>query len=111
MLKISKLINLFKEESCKNKVEYEFYFKECYQNAPKEDTFYSLTIYYYTNLWSIEHNEPNELEIVLDHELKIMGIEFESAGDRVSRTPAWKRLCKAVAEDEEFEIDVAEKVD
>lgn len=102
MLRISKLIDLFKKESCNKKIEYEFYKVDC----PNGDLYYDLIIYYYTNLWSIKHNETNELDIVLDNDLKIMGIEFESAGDRVSRTPAWKRLCKAVAEDEEFIIDI-----
>lgn len=103
-IKISELIKLFKEESCSKKIEYEFSKTEC----PDGDNYYELIIYYYTNLWSIEHNDPNELEIVLDNDLKIMGVEFETAGDRVSRTPAWKRLCKAIAEDEMFEIDVKE---
>ncbi len=105
MLKISELVNLFKNESCKNKINYEFYKTEC----PDDDCFYDLVIYYYTNLWSIEHNKPNKLDIVLDKDLRIMGIEFETAGDRVSRTTAWKRLCKAVAEDEVFIIDLEEK--
>lgn len=106
MLKISKLINLFKEESCERKVDYEFFKTEC----PDNSCFYDLVIYYYTNLYGIEHNEANELNVVLDDDLKIMGIEFESAGDRVSRTEAWKRLCKAVADDESFEIDVKERI-
>ena len=101
-MKISELVELFKEESCSNKIEYEFNKTEC----PDGDCYYDLVIYYYTNLWGIEHNEPNELDIVLDNDLRIMGVEFESAGDRISRTPAWKRLCKAIAEDEVFEIDV-----
>lgn len=105
ILKISELIELFKKESCNEKIEYEFDKVIC----PDGDFYYDLVIYYYTNLWSIEHNEPNELNIVLDNDLKILGIEFETAGDRVSRTPAWKRLCKAVADDETFEVDVKER--
>lgn len=106
MIKISKLIELFKEESCSNKVDYEFFKTDCYDGT----CFYDLVIYYYTNLYSIENEEPNELNVVLDNDLRIMGIEFESAGDRCSRTPAWKALCKAVAEDEQFVIDVDEKI-
>lgn len=106
MLKISKLLDLFKEESCLNKIDYEFFKTNC----PDGDCFYDLVIYYYTNLYGIEHEEANELDIVLDNDLRIMGIEFESAGDRCSRTPAWKTLCKAVAEDEQFVIDIKERM-
>lgn len=106
MIKISKLIELFKEESCSNKIDYEFFKTDC----PDSTCFYDLVIYYYTNLYSIEHEEPNELNVVLDNDLRIMGIEFESAGDRCNRTPAWKALCKAVAEDEQFVIDIDEKI-
>lgn len=101
-MKISELIELFKKESCKNKIDYSF----VKVDTPDDSCYYSLVIYYYTNLWSIEHKKPNELEIVLDENLQVMGIEFESEGDRVSRTPAWKRLCKTVADDETYIIDV-----
>ena len=107
MLKISELLNLFKNESCKNKVDYEL----IKTDTPDNSYFWNFVIYYYTNLWSIEHNEPNELEIVIDENKKVMGIEFESAGDRVSITPAWKMVCKAVADELEFEIDLVEKVE
>ena len=106
-MKISELINLFKNESCENIIDYEFFKTNC----PDGDYFYDLVIYYYTNLYSIKHKEANELNVVLDKNLKIMGIEFESGGDRVSTTPAWKRLCKAVAEDETFIIDVKERIE
>ena len=103
-MKLSEILNLFKEESCENKVKYklskEETLKDCY--------FWVFTIYYYTNLWSIEHNETNELEIVIDDDKKIMGIEFESGGDRCSRTPAWKAVCKCVADDLVLDIDLEE---
>lgn len=104
-IKISEIIKLFKEESCNNVIDYEFFKTKCTDNT----CFYDLVIYYYTNLYSIEHKEPNELNIVLDNDLRIMGVEFESQGDRMSRTPAWKRLCKAVANDEVFIIDIKER--
>ena len=106
MLRISELLELFKKESCTNKVEYEL----TKTDTPDNSCFWNFVIYYYTNLWSVEHNEPNELEIVIDADKKVMGIEFESNGDRVSRTPAWKRVCKAVADEETFEIDLKEKI-
>lgn len=107
MLKISELLKLFKEESCENKIDYELTRTE----TPDGGKFWSFVIYYYTNLWSIEHNEPNELEIVIDNDKKVMGIEFESAGDRVSITPAWKMVCRAVSDELEFDIDLVEKVE
>lgn len=106
MLKIKELLELFKNESCENKIDYEL----MKVDTPDNDYYYSFVIYYYTNLWSIENKEPNQLEIVLYSNKKIMGIEFESGGDRVSITPAWQRLCKAIADDETFEIDLVEKV-
>lgn len=104
-MKTSEILNLFKEESCENKVEYELFKAEC----PDGEYFWNFTIYYYTNLWSVEHNEPNELEIVIDADKKVMGIEFESAGDRCSRTPAWKVVCKCVADDLVLDIDLEER--
>ena len=41
MLKISKLLDLFKEESCLNKIDYEFFKTNC----PDGDCFYDLVIY------------------------------------------------------------------
>lgn len=107
MLKTSELLNLFKEESCENKADYQLVKHYAYDDG----YYWDFSIYYYTNLWSIEHNEPNELDIVIDNNKQIMGIEFETAGDRVSRTPAWKRICKAVADDEIFDLDLVEKID
>lgn len=106
-MKLSKILELFKEESCENKVEYELIRTEC----PDSTLFWSFTIYYYTNKWGITHNHPNELEIVIDNNKKVMGIEFESAGDRCSRNQAWKSVCKCVADDLVFEIDLVEKVE
>ena len=103
-MKLSKILELFKSESCQNKVSYELIKTKC----PNNTYFWSFVVYYYTNLWSIEHDEPNELEIVIDNDKKVMGIEFESAGDRCSRTPAWKSVCKCVADDLELEIDLIE---
>lgn len=102
-MKLSEILNLFKEESCENKVDYELLYI-----GSAGEYFWDFTIYYYTNLWSIEHNEANELEIVIDDDKKIMGIEFESAGDRCSRTPAWKAVCKCVADDLVLDIDLEE---
>lgn len=104
-MKLSKILELFKEESCDNKIEYELTKTEC----PDNTVFWSFTIYYYTNKWSIAHSHPNELEIVIDNNKKIMGIEFSSGGDRCSRTIAWKSVCKCVADDLVFEIDLKEE--
>ena len=41
-MKISELVELFKEESCSKKIEYEFNKTEC----PDGDCFYDLIIYY-----------------------------------------------------------------
>lgn len=106
-MKLSKILELFKEESCENKINYELIKTDC----PDNTYFWDFTIYYYTNLWSIEHNQPNELNIVIDNDKKVMGIEFESEGDRCSRTPAWKSICKCVADELEFDIDLVEKVE
>lgn len=103
-MKLSEILQLFKNESCKNKISYELSKTDC----PDGTVFWSFVIYYYHNLWSIEHDTPNELEIVIDNDKKIMGIEFESNGDRVSRTPAWKSVCKCVADDLELEVDLKE---
>lgn len=103
-MKLSEILELFKNESCQNKTSYELTKTRC----PDNTFFWNFVIYYYTNLYSIEHNEPNELEIVIDNDKKVMGIEFESNGDRCSRTPAWKSVCKCVAEDLELEIDLKE---
>ena len=62
MLKISEILELFREESCEHKVDYELTKTE----TPDNSCFWNFVIYYYTNLWSIEHNEPNELEIIID---------------------------------------------
>lgn len=104
-MKLSEILELFKEESCENKVDYELLKTEC----PDNTVFWDFVIYFYTNSWSIEHNEPNELGIVIDNDKKVMGIEFESNGDRCSRTPAWKSICKCVADDLVFDIDLEEK--
>lgn len=104
-MKLSIILELFKEQSCENKIDYELHKVDC----PDNTCYWSFVIYYYQNLWSIKHNEPNELEIVIDNDKKVMGIEFESNGDRVSRTNAWKSVCKCVAEDLIFEIDLKEK--
>lgn len=104
-MKLSEILELFKEESCENKVDYELLKTEC----PDDTVFWDFIIYFYTNLWSIEHNEPNELGIVIDNDKKVMGIEFESNGDRCSRTPAWKSICKCVADDLVFDIDLEEQ--
>ena len=104
-MKLSEILELFKEESCENKVDYELIKTEC----PDDTVFWDFIIYYYTNLWSIEHNEPNELGIAIDNDKKVMGIEFESNGDRCSRTPAWKSICRCVADDLVFDIDLEEK--
>ena len=103
-MKLSKILELFKEQSCENKISYELSKTHC----PDGEVFWNFVIYYYQNLYSIEHNKPNELEIVIDNDKKIMGIEFESNGDRVSRTPAWKSVCKCVADDLELEVDLKE---
>lgn len=105
IIKLSDILKLFEEESCENKVDYELIKTNC----PDNTRFWSFTIYYYTNLWSIEHKQPNELEIVIDNDKKVMGIEFESAGDRCSRTPAWKMICRCVSEELAFDIDLKEK--
>ena len=106
-MKLSKILELFKEESCENKINYELIKTDC----PDNTYFWDFTIYYYTNLCSIKHNQPNELNIVIDNDKKVMGIEFESEGDRCSRTPAWKSICKCVADELEFDIDLVEKVE
>ena len=106
MIKLSELLQLFKEESCENKVDYEL----TKTDTPDNSCFWSFVISYYTNLWSIEHKEPNELEIVIDSDKKVMGIEFESGGDRVSITPAWKMVCKAISDELEFDIDLVKKI-
>lgn len=91
-IKATELIQLFKLQSCKNKIEIE------YSKANKYESFSTLIIRYFQNEYGIENNEANELEIVFDITNRIDGIELETAGDRCSRTPAWKFLCKAVAE-------------
>ena len=103
-MKLSEILQLFKNESCRYKISYELSKTHC----PDGEVFWNFVIYYYQNLYSIEHNKPNELEIVIDNDKKIMGIEFESNGDRVSRTPAWKSVCKCVADDLELEVDLKE---
>ena len=104
-IKLSEILNLFKNESCENKVDYELIKTEC----PDNTCFWDFTIYYYTNLWSINHNQPNELNIVIGNGKKVMGIEFESAGDRVSITPAWQMVCRCVSEELTFDIDLKQK--
>lgn len=110
IIRLSDILKLFEEESCKNKVDYELIKTNCHDNTRFWSfTIWSFTIYYYTNLWSIEHKQPNELKIVIDNDKKVMGIEFESAGDRCSRTPAWKMICRCVSEELTFDIDLKEK--
>lgn len=104
-VRLSDILNTFKQESCEHKVEYELISTIC----PDNTMFWNFTIYYYTNLWSIKHKKTNELEIVIDNDKKVMGIEFESAGDRCSRTPAWKMICRCVSEELVFDIDLKEK--
>ena len=103
-MKISEILKLFKAKSCENKVEYELFKTEC----PDGYCFWIFMIYYYTNLYSIVHNKPNELEIVIGADRQVSGIEFESAGDRCDRTPAWKAVCKCIADDLVLDIDLEE---
>lgn len=107
IIKLSEILKLFKAESCENKIEYELIKTEC----PDNTCFWDFTIYYYTNLWGIAHNEANELDIVIDNDKKVMGIEFLSAGDRVSITPAWKTICRCVSDELYFDIDLAERIE
>lgn len=105
MIKLSEILSAFKEESCENKIDYEL-IKVDTPEDEDSSCYWSFTIYYYTNKWSIKHNEPNELEIVIDANKQVMGVEFESAGDRADRTRGWKSVCKAIVDDEKFDIDL-----
>lgn len=105
-MKLSEILGLFKEESYEKRADYELVKTDTLDG----ECFWNFVIFYYTNYWGYTHNEPNELEIVIDNDKKIIGIEFESGGDRVSRSDAWKSVCKCVANDLVFEIDLKEKV-